>query len=116
MNGPKGKLKPDLIFTRDEVALVVDPTVVWERDAACLVKAAREKVAKYSCLESQIKEKFGSEEVQVFGLPIGARGGWTPQNDQVLRALGLPTGQTRKALTIRALGGTITLVSLFFDQ
>ena len=74
MNGPKGKLKPDLVFTRDEVALVVDPTVVWERDAACLVRAANDKVAKYSCLESQIKEKFDVEEVKVFGQPIGARG------------------------------------------
>ena len=74
MNGPKGKLKPDLVFTRDEVALVVDPTVVWERDAACLVRAANNKVAKYSCLESQIKEKFDVEEVKVFGQPIGARG------------------------------------------
>ena len=116
LKGPKGKLKPDLIFVKDEVALVVDPTVIWESDAECLVKAAQAKVAKYSQLVNQIKERFGVTEVQVFGLPIGARGGWTPGNDQVLRALGVPMGQTRRALSVRALGGTIALISLFFDQ
>ena len=109
-------MKPDLIFVKDEVALVVDPTVIWEKDATCLVKAAHDKVAKYSCLESQIKERFETKEVRFFGLPIGARGGWTPGNDQVLKALEVPVGQTRRALSVRALGGTITLISLFFDQ
>ena len=116
LSGPKGKMKPDLIFVKDEVALVVDPTVIWEKDATCLVKAAHDKVAKYSCLESQIKERFETKEVRFFGLPIGARGGWTPGNDQVLKALEVPVGQTRRALSVRALGGTITLISLFFDQ
>ena len=72
---------------KDEVALVVDPTVIWERDAACLVKAANDKVAKYSCLKSPIKDQFDVKEVQVFRLPVRARGRWTAPNDQVLRAL-----------------------------
>ena len=65
----------------------MDPTVVWESDAACLVKTANAKVAKYSCLESQIKEQFEVKEVRIFMLLIRARGGWTPGNDQALRAL-----------------------------
>ena len=81
LDGPKGKLKPDLVFVKDKLALVVDPTVVWESDAACLVKAANAKVAKYSCLESQIKERFEVKEVRVFRLPTGAWGGWTPGNE-----------------------------------
>ena len=113
LDGPKGKMKPDFTFVKDEVALVVDPTVIWESDAASLVKAANDKVAKYSCLESQIRDRFEAKEVRFFGFPIGAR---TPGNDQVLKALGVPVGQTRRALSVRALGGTITLISLFFDQ
>ena len=106
-------MKPDFIFVKDEVALVVDPTVIWESDAACLVKAANDKVAKYSCLESQIRDRFEAKEVRFFGFPIGAR---TPGNGQVLKALGVSVVQTRRALSVRALGGTITLISLFFDQ
>ena len=68
MGGPKGKMKPDLIFVKDEIALVVDPTVIWEKDAACLVKAANDKVAKYSCLESQVKERFEAKEVRFWAL------------------------------------------------
>lgn len=92
LDGPKGKLKPNLVFMKDEVALVMDPTVIWECDAACLVKASNDKVAKYSCLKSQIKNQFDVKEIQVFRLPVRARGGWTAQNDQVLRALGVPVG------------------------
>ena len=113
LNGPKGKLKPDLIFVKNEVALVVDPTVIWESDAACLVKAANDKVSKYSCLESQIRDRFEAKKGRFFGFPIGAR---TPGNGQVLKALGVSVVQTRRALSVRALGGTITLISLFFDQ
>ena len=35
---------------------------------------------------------------------------------QAMRALGVLVGQTRKALSVLALAGTITLVSLFFEQ
>lgn len=51
----------------------MDPTVIWESDAACLVKAANAKVAEYSCLESQIRDRFEAKEVRFFGFPIGAR-------------------------------------------
>lgn len=116
LQGPKGRLEPDLIFVKEEVVLVVDPTVIWERNSACLEKASEAKVTKYGSLQNEIREKFDVKEVQVFGLPVGAGGGWTAQNDTVLRALGVPTEETTRALSIRALGGTVTLISLFFDQ
>lgn len=104
LEGPKGRLKPDLIFVKDEMALVVDPPWYGERDAACLVKAAEAKTNKYGCLRSQIQEQFDVKEVRLFGLPVGARGGRTKQNGTVLKAIGIPVEETPRARTLRALG------------
>ena len=104
LEGPKGRLKPDLIFVKDEMALVVDPPWYGERDAACLVKAAEAKTNKYGCLRSQIQEEFDVQEARVFGLPVGARGGRTAQNDTVLKAGGIAAEETSRARTLRALG------------
>ncbi len=115
-DGLNGKLKPDLVFVKDDAAVIVDPTVVWEKNSKSLDDAATGKVEKYKCIRDQVKDRFEVNDVQVFGLPVGARGGWTQHNDRVPKALGLSGRDTTKALTVTALGGTITLVSLFFDQ
>ncbi len=114
-DGPSGKLKPDLVFVKNEQAVIVDPTVIWEKDSKSLDDAATGKEDKYSCIQDQVKDRFEISEVQVFGLPVGARGGWTQRNDRVLKALGL-SRDTITALTTRALGGTIMLMRLFFDD
>lgn len=73
LQGPKGRLEPDLIFVKEEVALVVDPIVIWERNSACLEKASEAKVTKYGSLQNETREKFHVKEVQVFGLPLNRR-------------------------------------------
>ena len=114
-DGPNGKLKPDLVFVKDDAAVIVDTTVVWEKNSKLLDDAATGKEEKYACIQDQVKDRFEINDVKVFGLPVGARGGWTQRNDRILKALGL-SSDTTKALTTKALGETITLMSLFFDQ
>ena len=112
--GPQGNLKPDICKKGDR-AIVVDPTIVWENSVKSLHDAADNKEHKYEVLRTQIEQKLEVHHVKIYGLPIGARGGWISRNDQVLKDLGLEISKTKRALTLRALGATITLVSLFMD-
>lgn len=71
--GTQRQTEPDLIFVKEEVALLVDPIVIWERNSACLEKASEAKVTKYGSLQNEIREKFDVKEVQVFGRPLNRR-------------------------------------------
>ena len=48
-----------------------------------------ENVTKYGKLCSVRHEKFDVEEVQVFCLLVGVRGGWMAENGTVLKAVGV---------------------------
>ena len=123
LRNPDGEmLRPDLIFVRGNHVVLVDPTVVMDTKLSALSKANTDKVRKYECLKPQFKN-FVSTEVDsstvimdVFGLPIGARGAWFTPNNLILRTLGLHRASTIKALTSRALGGTIRLAQIFSDN
>ena len=111
--------KPDLVCVKGNRVVLVDPTVVWDEDLAALRRAKAAKEEKYKVLVEALTRKYsknGSEpEVHIFGLPIGCRGGWIPENDEVLSTLRLMKRSTTKALTIRALGGTLRLLKSFTD-
>ena len=57
-DGPNGKLKPDLVFVKDDAAVIVDPTVVWEKNSKLLDDAATGKEEKYACIQDQVKDRF----------------------------------------------------------
>ncbi|KAL8620402.1 hypothetical protein ACOMHN_055483 [Nucella lapillus] len=112
-------LRPDLVMVKDNRIVLVDPTVVFDGTVEALAKANKTKLDKYSCLKQYLIARFGDAEddlkVSIFGLPIGARGGWLRNNDAVIHALGLHRPSTIKALSIRALGGTLRLLQIFSD-
>ena len=115
---PQGNLVPDLVcISPDESkAVIIDPTVVWETSLENLENAGKKKVEKYEPLRTKFKEGV---EVEIYGLAVGARGGWHKSNDIALEALEMVKGELkrcRKAITLRALGGTVTLAKLFMDM
>lgn len=62
--------KPDLIFVKEEKALVVDITVWLEYEEKVFEDAAEEKVTHYEDLTSQIKKKLtGAKEIEYYGFP-----------------------------------------------
>lgn len=67
--------KPDLILVKDNQAVVLDPTVVWEAGLS-LQKANLVKYCKYAHIGQEIRKMFNVMDVEVLGLAIGARRGW----------------------------------------
>uniref|UniRef100_UPI003D81C635 R2 retrotransposon protein n=1 Tax=Platysternon megacephalum TaxID=55544 RepID=UPI003D81C635 len=108
--------KPDLIFVKEEMALVVDVTVRFEYKEKVFEDAAAEKVRHYKDLTSQIKELTGAKEIEYFGFPLGARGKWPEINEKVLTALGMPDYQqkrTAKRFSKRTLLYSIDVINTF---
>ena len=52
-DGLNGKLKPDLVFVKDDAAVIVDPTVVWEKNSKSLDDAATAKWRNTSVSETK---------------------------------------------------------------
>ena len=46
-DGPAGRLKPDVVMVKGDKAVVVDPTVICDKDARTVAAAANEKESKY---------------------------------------------------------------------
>lgn len=107
--------KPDLILVRENKAVIIDPTIIYEADHT-LQRANRAKMVKYSPLVEKVCELYGVSDVEVRGLAIGARGGWCQQNTTTLQELGIEDKGFRSHLCRLALKGTINLVRLFMDQ
>lgn len=101
-------------MVKEGKAIVVDPTVVYEKNQAIL-KANEAKVTKYRHLADTIERKFQVGEVIFKGLAIGARGGWHSANDQTLKLLGIKDQGFAAHLCRFTLKGTTNLCRLFMD-
>ena len=88
---PTGReLRPDLIFSKEDKAVIVDVTVKWESNEENPLKLAYEfKKDKYTPLEPVIKAQNAAiKDVKTHGFPVGTRGLWFAGNSQVLGDLG----------------------------
>ncbi len=106
--------RPDLVFTKDGKAVVIDPTVVFEAKNS-LQKANRGKETKYAHLAEKIKHTYKVQTVDIRGMAVGARGGWISQNSDTLKLLGIKDRGLEAHLCRLALKGTVNLVRLFMD-
>lgn len=106
-----GALAPDLVFTKDDLALVVDVTIRYELEEDSLEAARLEKVNKYRPLCHVLPQRLlAVRRVQVFGFPVGARGKWPSTNNAFLMALGL--GQARRRSFAKLISRRTLLYSL----
>ncbi|KAM7020649.1 mitochondrial enolase superfamily member 1 [Acridotheres tristis] len=111
--------KPDLIFVKDDRALVVDVTVRYEAAKTTLEEAAAEKVNKYKHLETEVRNLTNAKDVVFMGFPLGARGKWHPGNFELLEALGLCKSRQEKiarTLSKTALLSSVDIVHMFASR
>jgi len=83
------KYRPDLICTKQgHPTRVLDVTIVFERHPQTLELAFRAKQQKYKILRELLEHKLGTQQIDIQGFPVGARGKWFPHNFLVLEKLG----------------------------
>lgn len=80
---------PDLVMVKGDKAHVVDVSVRYETDGSALARAYDEKIAKYSCLEEEIKIATGASAVTFGAIIVGSRGAWYPDNYLSFKELGI---------------------------
>jgi len=98
IRGPAGELRiPDLVFVKEDLALVVDVTVRYEFASDTLENARAEKVAYYRPYAPELmRELVGVTKLRFFGFPVGARGKWPSCNDRLLSSLGLSKSRAKQ--------------------
>ena len=87
--GDNSRLKPDLFVLNEQTreAFVVDVTVPFE-GTGTFQEAREGKEAKYEYLKTLLRDR-GYRKVEVDALVVGSLGSWDPDNDPVLRKLGI---------------------------
>ncbi|NXK98105.1 PO24 protein, partial [Formicarius rufipectus] len=111
--------KLDLIFVKENKALVVDVTVRYEFNNLTLEMAATEKMVKYQHLLAQVQELTNAEDVTFVGFPLGAGGKWYEKNSDLLCTLGLSKSKREKvarALASRALLTSVDIIHMFASK
>ena len=107
--------KPDLILVKDNVAHIVDPTVVWDGASANLSKAFREKITKYKPIMDKTLQLTNCQEAKIHPVVVGARGAWPRCNKSITDLLKLPTSWCR-ATANAVLCKSIHMLRDFMDQ
>lgn len=92
--------RPDLIAIKDDKALVLDVTCIYESNKNSLQEAYRRKMNRYKGLNEAISKKYGVENVEFHGLCVGSRGAYDPRHLQVWQSLGF----SKTELVVLAVG------------
>ena len=79
--------RPDLVITNENEVTVIDVTCPFENDESALAAADYAKVMKYQNVKSHF-QSLGLK-CNVYGFVIGSLGTWHPNNEAVLRSLGM---------------------------
>jgi hypothetical protein len=108
------KLKPDLVITDGERALVVDVTVRFESGDA-LAQGATEKLEKYQPLADYLVSLGTVREAQVLPIVVGSRGAIPRNTLKSLITLGLDGKRLGKYLAISAVGSSVEIACMHLD-
>lgn len=101
-------LKPDLLMTKESSIVISDVSVSWEAPEP-LGTAYRTKKAIYSepaFLES-VRSRYPGMEIKVCPLIVGARGGWCPENGEIVQLLGMADSNIADLVHTAIRGGVI---------
>ena len=112
---PPGKLrKPDLIFVKKYIALVVDVTLRYEVAFESLEVAKSQKIVQSPHCSGYPKKATWNQQGHLFGFPVGARGKWPTRNNQVLRAMG--ESDCRRTAFAKLVSRRVLLYSRIFPR
>ena len=104
--------RPDLIAIRDEKALVLDVTCVYESNSSTLQKAYNMKVSRYKPLAETIKQKYHVHDVTFHGLCVGSRGAYDPKHLSIWHSIGF-NGAELGVLAIGVIEDSLRTIALF---
>lgn len=79
---PPDNLRPDLVVTKGNTAIILDVTVVNERTLDSFAAARDLKKNHYSATAERLRSRFSN--VLIDAIVVGGRGAWDPKNDKVL--------------------------------
>jgi hypothetical protein len=108
------KLKPDLIVTDGERALIVDVTVRFESGDS-LARGLTEKITKYQPLADYFVSQGTAREAQVLPIVIGSRGAVPKDTLKALITLGVDGKRLGKYLAICAVGSSVEIACMYLD-
>ena len=108
------RLKPDLVVTDGERALIVDVTVRFESGDS-LARGAAEKIAKYQSLADYFVSQGTAREAQVLPIVVGSRGAIPKHTLTALTTLGLDGKRLGKYLAICAVGSSVEIACMHLD-
>ena len=61
---PESRLRPDLLFVKDQTAYIVDVTVPFEKRPEAFTVARQEKIQKYDALRHRLRATFAEVKIQ----------------------------------------------------
>jgi hypothetical protein len=108
------RLKPDLVVTDGERALIVDVTVRFESGDS-LARGAAEKIAKYQSLADYFVSQGTARTAQVLPIVVGSRGAIPKDTLKSLKTLGLESKRLGKYLAICAVGSSVEIACMHLD-
>ena len=108
---PNRVLKPDVIFVKDQTAIVLDAQVVG--DNAEFDKSHQDNITKYKVLKDSIKERYSVSEVTFTSLTLSARGIWCRRSFDQLVELNLLKRSDAKVISTRVLIGGLHAINIF---
>ncbi|CAD6235845.1 GSCOCG00008010001-RA-CDS [Cotesia congregata] len=89
VDGDLAALRPDLVVRNEQAKsiVIVDVIVTFENQCKALDAARKEKCEKYRELATALREQ--GYQVTVDAIVVGSLGAWDPNNEPVLRKLGI---------------------------
>lgn len=104
--------RPDLIAIRNNEALVLDVTCVYESNCNSLQDAYYRKVERYKNLTETIKTMFQVESVVYHGLCVGSRGSYDKKHISIWQSLGF-SKEELMIIAIRVMEDSLRIIKLF---
>jgi hypothetical protein len=108
------KLKPDLVVTDGELALIADVTVHLESGDS-LARRSAEKITKYQPLADYFVSQRTAREAHVLPIVIGSRVAVPKKTLKSQSTLGLDRKRLGKYLAICAVGSSVEIACIHLD-
>lgn len=107
--------RPDIIAIKDDCALVLDATCVFESTKVSLQAAYNRKIDRYKNLEPLIKSKYSVRNVEFHGLCVGSRGTVDRNHNSIWQLIGFSQNDLQ-LLAISTIEDSSKIITIFNDS